>query len=653
MRRATLLLSLALLLPACRDETRRASPGTGPGAAPAPPYDVKPLLRLLRTEERARLPRRLGLRSLGELPFYDMDLALDVGGARLAGSYTLHYPNRTGKPLSALPLLLHPNAPAELGVAQGAASLEVTRARTVKGPAVAAVEKVRPTLVHVRLAGPLPPGEWIKLEVTFQGKLRRLPSDSNDIFAQALSSLGVGSSGSGASDYGLLAVGDGIAAVASGYPMVAPFEGGKFDTSPPSAFGDLAYNDLVSFRLRTTVPPGHTIATNLVEQPRVERLGQQPVFTSVGTAVRDLVLVAGADLRRESRMLGPVRVSSVFRARDAAAGKRILEAAAGSLGLYQRRFGPYPYTELDVAEATLVGGAGGVEFPGMVLIAGMFYRQPSRSKNPLAMLTKLMGSLGGALGGRAGGGSGRMDHMVDELGRFVTAHEVAHQYFAGLIGSDCREHPSVDEPMAQFAAAEYMRASLGEKRARRLVEMNVKANYGIYRMLGGQDMPAAQPLKSFPSPLAYAAIVYGKAPYFYDALRAKLGPARFDRALRRAVDRSRFRLITFPQWVAAIKAGAGGDAEVDRLARRWFNEAHGDADLGMDESGDAVLALMLGQDMLAQLKQGMTVLGMKPADLFRMLMGKMAGGVGATNQGLDPLDSLKQLQQLQKGLQLP
>jgi hypothetical protein len=659
MHRTCLLLSLIIGCASLATGCRKKGQGTGGARADGAPYDVKPLLTLLRPAEQKRLAGKLGLRSLGELPFYDMDLALDTGGARLAGGLTLHYPNRTGKPLAALPLLLHPNAPAELGAKQ-ASELKLVKVTDGDGK-VLKVVTVRPTLSRVVLPAPVAPGRWLKVRVVFEGRIRRLPQSSNDIFAQALSSLGVGA-GTGASDYGLLAVGDGIATVASAYPVVPPFSAreGKFDTEPPSAFGDLAYNDLINFRVRTTVPKGQTIVTNLVELPRVERIGDgQPVYTSVGAATRDLVLVAGADLTRASRQVGSIRVTSVFLKGDRQGGVRMLETTAGALALYQERFGSYPYTELDVAEATLVGGAGGVEFPGMVLVAGMFYRKPSRSQNPLAMLTRLMGRLGGALGGTSGGGTGgargggtqRMDRMVDRMGRFVTAHEIAHQYFAGLVGSDCRRHPSVDEPLAQFAAAEYMRSYLGERRSRRLIAMNIKANYGIYRMLGGEDMPAAQPLSNFPSALAYAALVYGKAPYFYFALRRKLGPERFNRALRRAVDENRFRLITLDQWIASLRRGAGGDPAVEKLARRYFKESHGDEDLGMDGSGDAVLELMMGKATMAQLRQGMAFLGMKPADLFRMLMGKMAGGAGAATRQIDPMGSLKQLEKMQRMLE--
>jgi hypothetical protein len=431
--------------------------------------------------------------------------------------------------------------------------------------------------------------------------------------------------------------------------MVAPFRDGEFDVDKPTKFGDLAYNQLVNFRVRTVVPVGYTLVTNLVERPGAEKLSTgQPVFTSVGAANRDLVIVAGRSLKRKSRRLGPITVTSVFLDGDDEAGARMLETTAGALALFQQRYGPYPYTEMDVAEATLVGGAGGVEFPGMVLVAGMLYRKPSRSGNPLAMLTRLMGSLGGLLGGSRGRGQASMNRLVKSMGRFVTAHEVAHQYFAGLVGSDCRKHPSVDEPLAQFAAGEYMSKRFGAAEGRRVMDLNAKANYGIYRMLGGKDMPAARPVDRFPNALAYAAIVYGKAPYYYPALREKIGARRFNRALRFAVKRHRYKLVTLRQWIGSLRQGAGGAPEVERLARRFFYESHGDEDLGMDESGDAVLELLLGKQVLAQLKEGLGRLGMHPRSLFRMLMGKMMQGEGSSREEVDPLRALQQLQKLGK-----
>jgi hypothetical protein len=101
-------------------------------------------------------------------------------------------------------------------------------------------------------------------------------------------------------------------------------------------------------------------------------------------------------------------------------------------------------------------------------------------------------------------------------------------------------------------------------------------------------------------------------------------PGGFDRMLRAAVEAHRFELITLQQWLKTLGRHAGPDAAlVQRLARRWLRQTHGDEDLGVDADGDVLLGAVLGKQELAQLKQGLGALGLKPADLLRMLM---AGG---------------------------
>jgi len=637
------IINLALLLGACtRNPEANSKPGQkrtigkGPQRLPPPPppYDVKPLVQMLRPGVQEELVKQLGLKHLADLPFYDMKLTIIPAESRLEGECELYYLNNTGMALQSLPLLLHPNAPRELNSAKPSGTLEVTAAKTIAGPKVT-LEKLRLTLMSLKFSKPLQPGKRLQVKLSFKGILRRLPANSNDIFSQALSSLGMSGAGMGTSDYGLLAQGDGILTIASAYPMVAPFRGGKFDKSPPTKFGDLAYNALGNYRATVKIPEGYTVTTNLLDQaPTAAEKDGTVIYNAVGAGNRDFVLVAGQNLQRESRMLGPISVHGTVLAKDSKGGQVILDTAVESLRFFQQRFGKYPYVEMDVAEATLVGGAGGVEFPGMVLVAGMLYRSPSRSSNPMAQLMKMMGSLGNLFQGAMGGdgseakipasGMNRLDKMVQQMAVFTTAHEVAHQYFAGLVGADCRVDPAVDEPLAQFAAGEYLKHKLGPEKGQKAMDTNAKLNYGVYRMLGGKDRQVDQPVRNFPSALAYAAIVYGKAPYFYVDLQKKLGAKRLNTALRRAVNLNRYKLVTLEDWIRSLQKGAGAQEKTIReLADRWFKQLHGDKDLGVDESGDLVLAAMLGQKQMGELKQNLGILGMKPRDMFRMLMGKM------------------------------
>jgi hypothetical protein len=494
----------------------------------------------------------------------------------------------------------------------------------------------------------------VALQVRYTGRLRALPPAVNDVFGQAMASMGT-LAGNGAADYGLLAVGDGILTVASAYPMVAPHRGGAFDTAPPARFGDLAYNAVASFRVRTVLPAGMRAVTNLIDEAPKPAPGGGTLVVSEGAPVRDFVLVAGRDLVSTTAMVGATRVVSTYRPRDARAGKLALEAATHALASFERRFGPYPYRELDVAEASLMGGAGGVEFCGMVLVAAMLYRSPADSTSPLKMLLDLYGRMGSMLGeagaamapqgkSKPAGGAVQLEGMMDLQLEFTVDHEVAHQYFAGIVGNDSRRQPSLDEPLAQYLAGLAYADRHGAAAATRAMDLNVRLNYALYRLLGGADASVARDTTSFRTPLEYAALVYGKAPYLYEALGRTLGETKLHAAMRTVVERNRFGVMTTAEWRDALarETGARGP-EVQRAFRRWMDEAHGDADLKVDDSGDLVMKELFPPEIQETLRGSLGMLGMKPRDLLRMLFGGGVGGGAPAGPGIDVEGALKQL----------
>ena len=221
-----------------------------------------------------------------------------------------------------------------------------------------------------------------------------------------------------------------------------------------------------------------------------------------------------------------------------------------------------------------------MEFSGLVTVASMFYRAP------------------GAAGGANGGGGGAFAMLAQMLGgaggelasmrEMVTAHEVAHQWWHGLVGSDSRAHPFVDESLAQWSALFYLERRYGRERAERDGAKQVKSGYQMMRMMGTPDARADQPVEAFGSSIGYAGIVYGKAPYLWDALRRALGDEAFLRGVRAYVTRYRFGDAPARGLVDVLARGARA-GRVRALARRWLDETHGDEDLGQ-----ANLSSMLG-----------------------------------------------------------
>lgn len=253
--------------------------------------------------------------------------------------------------------------------------------------------------------------------------------------------------------------------------------------------------------------------------------------------------------------------------------------------------------------------------------------------------------------------NGAMSRLLPSMLEFVTAHEVAHQYWHGLVGSDSREHPFIDESLAQWSAQLYMEERYGAERARREGDMQVKMNYHFMRLLGNDDAAVDQPASAFANPMAYAGLVYGKGPYLYNALRSAAGDAVFFRAMRRYVDTWRFRTAPPTGFVDALSAeNPSQRARFRSLAQRWLRETHGDDDLGQPDLG-ALLGPMLGGtngQVPPELQQALQMLGpmLQNGGLGELLGGQRANpGGAAPRPGSGAQGGRQQQQQQQQQLQ--
>jgi hypothetical protein len=122
--------------------------------------------------------------------------------------------------------------------------------------------------------------------------------------------------------------------------------------------------------------------------------------------------------------------------------------------------------------------------------------------------------------------------------------------------------------------------------------------------------------------------VYGKGPYFYDAVRRAIGDGPFFTALGEYVQTYRFRMAP-PRGLVQLLARGRHRARVQALARRWLEEAHGDADLGGGGGRGVAAALLgVGEDEVPP------EVGALIDSLGSALLGGGAGGGGRGGSGL-------------------
>jgi hypothetical protein len=543
--------------------------------AQAQAYEAEALLDHVRPGERGELARELGVGALSELPLYDLHLAIDDELRGFGLRETIVVTNTEARPWRELTLRIFVNATTAPGASPPVRLLE---GRCLEGQRCT-FEQPSPSVLVVRLGTPLAPGGHLRVELDLQGTMVAIEDERLSMMAQGLEGLATLEGDRGATDYGLVSRGAGIGSLAAFYPVLARRSRGRWVTDDGGTMGDLSTDAPHHVRARVVVPEDAVLASSGVETgvaDVADAPGRAPrkEITIHAAAVRELALLVSPHFVTTECAVDGTRVRSFSLARDAAAGRHVGDVACEAFRIFSRRFGAYPYTELDVVEAPLVGGAGGVEFSGLVTVALMFYRPAMEG------LAGVLGALGGGELGELGA-VGDLSDMGASMREFVTAHEVAHQWWHGLVGSDSRRHPWIDESLAQYSAMLYVEERHGVARAQEEGERQVAMNFHMMRFQGLEDDAVDRPVSAFASPIAYAGLVYGKGPYFYAAVRERVGDSAFFAGLARYVAAHRFREAGPDAVVEALATESGGRAsEVRALARRWIHGRHGDEDLG-------------------------------------------------------------------------
>lgn len=529
------------------------------------------------------------------LPFYRIEVSFDTDFMTYTGKLDLWAENRSNQAWDRLVFHLYPN---HEEIAGDLKYLKILRAE-VAGKEVRGDD--RKTHFDLPLASPLVPGDSIHARLEFAGVVKRCSLGADDPASVLWDSV-VSLLSDGSGDYGVFAYSSGVLTLALWYPILAAFDENGWDVGEAEKLGDFSYFDVSDYLVTVNMPESFSLATTGVALPARQRPdstakeGSSIKFTASGpdspalegdsaetmqprsfaaAGVREFTLVAGQKLEVETTNVGqqgPVVVSSWARPEDGKTRHTVLDHAVESLRSFEGMFGRYPYKELDVVEADLFGGAGGVEFPGLVVIASMLY------PDHLAALLPESKSV-------------FKSRFFREVLEFVVAHEVAHQWWNAVVGSHSRIHPFMDEALANYSAILHFDRIRGQEAAQRQVKFELELPYQLHRLLGGKDLPVDLPTSQFAGILDYSAIVYSKGALFLRKMDETLSREKFLAALSSYYKRFSFSVAS-PGDLLQEFAAVGDPQVVFPLAERWLAQSHGDEDIPILDMPATVTALL-------------------------------------------------------------
>ncbi len=482
--------------------TRRptVSPTLQPTISPSRSYplDVAPYVASLLPEEQAIVA------TLDDPPVYTLDVRVDWRKHTVAGIETLLYTNNEGRPLDTLYLRLYPNAPY---YEEGR-----TDVGTVALDGQAIESRVAETVLEITLPQPLAPEGRVSLTIPFTVTVPRR-----------------------ADRFGF---DDDVMMLGHWYPLLAVYDDEGWNLDPYVALGDAFYSETGFYTLHLTVPAGTVVASTGVEVARVER-GDEVRITLVSAATRDFTLALSPDYRTLSRQVGETRVTSFYLPGDEGGARDALNTAAKAIEVFNTRFGPYPYSEFDVAETPFLieGSPGGMEYPGLVFISSDLYESEGFYSTALAV---------------------------------IVAHETAHQWWYSTVGNNQVDEPWLDEAFATFAEILYVEETEGKAAAEETAALWVEFPYLLATMMG-EDRPVATSLLEFgDDSMLYSAIVYSKGALFLRELRALVGDETFFAILQHHYQAHCYGIVPPEGFRRSIAEVTGGAPDAFALYDLWI-----------------------------------------------------------------------------------
>jgi tartrate-resistant acid phosphatase type 5 len=499
-----LLLISSVVLTACLVETLPSpveptavtlTPASEPRPKPAPtdkPVYFSDCGFLIDTRKQADavLPTaEADLSRLEGLTHYDLSLAINFEEGTYQGSAVIDYRNDEGLPLDEVYFRLLPNG----GRSYGDGELLVHEAR-LNGEAVQTSLSLDDSVLRIGFPALLEHGQCARFEFEFTGMAAR------DF------------TGGG---YGIHTRTGSTLTLSGWYPHIAVHDQNGWSLHPVSAIGDSVFSDMALYSVEVTVDQEVIIAATGVEANRSLEAGYYR-YHFISGPMRDFFLSMSPDYEVLSQEVAGTLVNSYFLRGKQEKGLEALEYGVNSLEAFHTIFGRYPYKELDLVEAPLVY-AGGVEFPGIVLLTSRMYEP---------------------------GLSGSFEILV--------AHEVAHQWWYNLVGNDVFEHPWLDEALTTYSSALYFETVHGRTAYDRMIEGFQSTYENIVST--GQDEPVASPLYYFEDGVRegrYGPVVYRKGALFFHHLRHKIGDEAFINSLRDYYDQFRYE-IAYPEDLLGI-----------------------------------------------------------------------------------------------------
>lgn len=306
--------------------------------------------------------------------------------------------------------------------------------------------------------------------------------------------------------------------IANFYPIACMFTNGDFDKSPYSPNGDPFFSNMSNYNVTLTVPNEYVVSNT--GKARKETQDETTKTLEIeASSVRDFAIVLSKEFKVLSKTVGTTEVKYYYF--NDSTPEESLKAGTDALEYFSKTFGKYPYSTLSVVQANFVHG--GMEFPNLVYISN--------------------------------------DVVDPNFYKQVIVHEIAHQWWYNLVGSNAFKNGWLDEGLTEYSTALFFEDHEEYGISKDSLINNAYSLFSLFvqvyeKVYGNVDTSMNRALNEYESEQQYTYVAYVKGMLFFDSLREILGKEKFEKCLQNYFKEYKFQNVTPENMIASFEKTA-------------------------------------------------------------------------------------------------
>jgi len=315
------------------------------------------------------------------------------------------------------------------------------------------------------------------------------------------------------------------------YPIACVYENGEFAIDSYHYNGDPFYSDMANYNVNITIPNEYKLAStgNILSTNTKEN---STTYNINAITVRDFAFVLSDKFNVVTDEVNDIIVNYYY-FNDKYPNESI-KAGIDAVNTFNRLFGEYPYEVLNIVEANFVHG--GMEYPNLVLI------------------------------------SSDVDIESDYVN--VIIHEVAHQWWYGVVGNNEFNYGWLDEGLTEYSTLLFYEENPSYNVDVKELIKNTTNSYVTFvevynKVFNKVDTSMNRKLNEYNNESEYVYIAYVKGMLIFDNIKELIGKEKFIKCLQTYYEDCKYLVATPDDMISSFEKASG--TPLKQVFDSWIN----------------------------------------------------------------------------------